>query len=476
MINHFNFKQMGDNLFLVTNDFGRSLFLDSIEFSRFLKEDFIQSDPLYHKLHENYFILEPMELFSDKVTGQLRRMKDYVFRATSLHIFVVTTACNLRCVYCQAQDERNTHKGLMDASTACKAVDVALQSPAQQLTFEFQGGEPLLNFPVIRTIVEHTNQHKGDKDIDFTVVSNLSLLTPEIANFFGENKVTVCTSIDGPESLHNRNRTAPVSTNGSFSFSVSGIELLRKTGFTNIGAIQTTTRYSLPYAREIVREYLRLGISGIFLRPLTPLGFASTQWTEIGYTAEEWLEFYRTAFDEILKINLSGIFFPEQHASIFLRKILAGYAENYMELRSPCGAGVGQLAYYYDGSVYTCDEARMVSESGNQAFRLGNVFDNSYQDIISSTACRATCTASLLESIPGCCDCVYQPYCGVCPVVTYASEGDLFPSSPHRYRCCVYQGILDHLFSLLQKDDKSIMQVFYSWIGDDSYEGYKERA
>ena len=43
----------------------------------------------------------------------------------------------------------------------------------------------------------------------------------------------------------------------------------------------------------------------------------------------------------------------EGHARIFLKKILMGYSENYMELRSPCGAGIGQMAYYYDGNIYT---------------------------------------------------------------------------------------------------------------------------
>lgn len=466
MVNHFNFKRLDDGQVLLTNDFGRYLFLSADEFSQFLKGTCSENADLSRRLSENGFLIGPMDLYSNALLFQLRRMKNYVFSATTLHIFVVATACNLKCVYCQAQDEINSHKGFMSVETAHAAVDTALQSPARELTFEFQGGEPLINFPIIKEVVEYTKQNKGDKLIDFTVVTNLSLLTPEMAAYFVENHITVSTSLDGPDFLHNRNRVAEKG-DGSHSRVMDGIEILHKAGENNIGAIQTTTRYSLPYAKEIVREYRRLGMPGVFLRPLTPLGFAKTKWDDIGYTPEEWLQFYKEAFDEILKINLEGTCFPEQHAAIFLRKILTGEAENYMELRSPCGAGIGQMAYYHNGDVYTCDEARMISEAGNQAFRLGNVFENSYQEMVSSGTCQGACTASILESVPGCCDCVYQPYCGLCPVVTYATEGDVFPKATNEYRCSIYKGILDTIFSFLRINDERVIQIFNSWIGEE---------
>lgn len=115
--------------------------------------------------------------------------------------------------------------------------------------------------------------------------------------------------------------------------------------------------------------------------------------------------------------------FAEAHASIFLAKLLGDVAPNYMELRSPCGAGVGQMAFTASGDVYTCDEGRMMAEMGDESFQLGNIYENGYDSWIESPACRATCSASLLETLPTCCDCVYQPYCGVCPVVNYAMEG-----------------------------------------------------
>ena len=468
MINHFNFKQYDSDSFLITNDFGRYLFLKSDDFKKYVTGQLDHTDPLYEKLHANLFLLEPMELYSHETANDLRSMKNYVFASTALHIFVLTTHCNLRCVYCQAQDQGNHDKGVMSTETAMRAVDIALQSPTQHLTIEFQGGEPLLNFPVIQDIIEYAESKKTDKEISYTLVSNLSLLTPEILEYLLTYNVNICTSVDGPEDLHNRNRKS-LNGNGSYQLMQRGASLLRERGV-RFSAIQTTTRESLKFPREIVREYQELGTPGIFLRPLTPLGFAKNDWDSIGYTPEEWLSFYKEAFAEILKINKEGIWFPEQHAVYFLKKILHGYALNYMELRSPCGAGVGQLAYYYDGNVYSCDEARMVSETGDQAFRLGNVFENTYQEIIRSGPCRAACAASIIESIPGCSDCVYQPYCGVCPVINYAMDGDIFPRRSKSYRCQMYGGILDFLFSLLHQGDEKIMSILKSWIEDDEHE------
>ena len=165
---------------------------------------------------------------------------------------------------------------------------------------------------------------------------------------------------------------------------------------------------------------------------------------------------------EIIAINQSGRLMREDHATILLKRI-QGSPLNYMELRSPCGGGVGQLAYYCDGTVFTCDEARMFYEMGNSAFCLGNVRQSQYKDLVSTRVCRSVCSSSVLESLPSCSDCVYQPYCGTCPVVNYALYDDIIERKPNSYRCAIYKGILDILFNLIQKNDQSILHIFASW-------------
>lgn len=459
MINYFNFKKL-NNKYLLTNDLGRYLFADFEELKSMVKNDIDFDSDFGQRATENYFCYDgSIQAFSELLKPYYRDGKNYLFSATSLHIFVVTNACNMKCVYCQAQNGKCVPNGMMTKEIAKKAVDIALSSPEVYLSFEFQGGEPLMNFDVIKYIVEYTESQNTKKVIEYNLVSNLTLLTDEIAQFIKEHNIGVSTSIDGDEHLHNQNRPYR-NDNGTHRDVLKGIELLKAHNI-GYGAIQTSTKNSLSKPKEIVDTYVKLGLPSVFIRNLTPLGCANNSWEEIGYTPEEFITFYKQCFDYIIQINKDGIFLKEGHASIMLSKILAGHPVNYMELRSPCGAGIGQIAYYYDGNVYTCDEGRMLAEMGDDSFKLGTV-NNTYDELMNSNNCKATCISSTLESLPNCSDCVYNPYCGTCPVVNLALSKDIFNKEPNDYKCKVYKGILDVIFESLQDDEK--FDILKTWI------------
>lgn len=459
-LNYFNFKPFG-NQFLLTNDFGSYLFVSPGDFKQILTKKVDLNSDLGQRLLEKNMVFDETNLeYSSRMKHEIRKMKGHVSVATSLHIFVVTTACNMGCVYCQANNGVTCPSLYMTPEMAEKAVDIALQSPAKYLSFEFQGGEPLLNFEIIQHIVAYTEEQKGSHEISYNVVTNLTLLTDEILDFFQEHCFNISTSIDGPEYLHNRNRPFR-SGDGTYDKVAQAISKIRERGIP-VGAIQTTTRYSLPYPREIVRAYRDLGFDSVFIRPLTPLGKATLRWDEIGYTPEEFVAFYTQALDELIRINMTEGFLKENHASILLNRI-RGECENYMELRSPCGASIGQLAYYADGDIFTCDEGRMLHEMGDHTFRLGNVFSSSYTDLIDNGVCRTVCASSILETIPTCCDCVYQPYCGTCPVVNYAKSEDILEKEPRGYRCKIYAGMLDYLFQKILDADPATIGILKSW-------------
>lgn len=459
-LNYFNFKQFGEQM-LLTNDFGKYAFVSEEDFRKIITRTVEPESELAEMLREQKIIYDESNLeYSSKNKYDLRESKGYVNAATSLHIFVVTTVCNMSCVYCQANDGRECSYLAMSKNMAEKAVDIALQSPEQLLSFEFQGGEPLVNFDVIRHIVEYTEEHKGLHSIAYTIVTNLTLLTDEILDFFEYHHFGISTSLDGNEAVHNHNRVF-ADGKGTFRHVLQSINAIRKAGL-YVGAIETTTKFSLMYPKEIVRTYANLGFDSIFIRPLTPLGKAAKQWDKIGYTAEEFVDFYKMALEELLEINKQGKFIKEAHASIMLKKIRGDFM-NYMELRSPCGAGMGQLAYYADGDIFTCDEGRMLHEMGQSTFKLGNVYKDQYKDLINNSVCKTVCASSVLESIPTCCDCVYQPYCGTCPVVNYALGGDLIEKQPRGYRCKVYSGILDCLFDKFYENNEETMKILALW-------------
>ncbi len=461
-INYFNFKKFKDE-YLLTNEQGNYYFLNPDDFKNLVKSNFeLLSELTIGDLKRYLFVYdEDEDVFIEKAALPYRDNKRYVFESTCLHIFVMTNTCNMCCVYCQAQDSEQLCKGLMDINTAEKAVEIALQAPGNTVTFEFQGGEPLLNFEVIKYIVEYTEAHKNDKNVMYTVVTNTMLLTDEMIAFFKKYDFAVSTSLDGNKDIHNVNRPQNAG-GGTHDIVCNNIRKLQKC-MVGVGAIQTTTRKSLENPQAIVDAYREMDLHYMFIRPLTPLGYAKEHWEEIGYTADEFLKFYKSVLEATIQCNREGYKIAEGHASIFLRKIIGHVSDNYMELRSPCGAGIGQVAYYYDGKIYTCDEGRMLAEMGIPDFQLGSVDQASYDELMESRVCKVTCQASVLEGIPQCCDCVYHPYCGVCPVINYAMEQNIYSRQVNGYRCKIYKGILDILFEYL-KEDKKVLEIFKTWL------------
>lgn len=460
--NYFNFKQWKDKM-LLTNEQGRYILLGKRDFLNLVNKRYdLLSKEILQTLKDRFFIYDIDEdVFIEKVANAYRDNKQYLFSATSLHIFVMTNACNMCCVYCQAQDSAQEKKGKMQEMTAKAAVDIALQSPNEYLTFEFQGGEPLLNFETIKYIVEYSEQNKNHKQIQYSLVTNTLLLNEEMIQFFKKYDVSISTSLDGCKEVHNSNRPK-IDGDGTYDYVSRNIKWLQSNDI-QVGAIETTTKISLKNAEKIIETYHNLGLNHLFIRPLTPLGYAKEHWAEIGYEPEEFLKFYKQCILILLEHNRNGIRMSEGHARIFLKKILTGYSENYMELRSPCGAGIGQMAYYYDGNIYTCDEGQMVAEMGDQMFCLGNVNYSTYDDLMENRVCKVTCQASVLESLPGCCDCVYHPYCGVCPVISYASDNSIYTRESNVYRCKIYKGILDILFEILL-EEPGAEDILKAWI------------
>ena len=459
-LNYFNFKEL-NNRILLTNDLGKYLFIDKGDFKKLLSKDIDMESKLGKDLLNTGMLYEGNNLeFVENYRIAIQNVKSHLFTATSLHIFVVTTACNMNCVYCQANNGTNVPNAYMTKEIAKAAVNIALESPERYLNFEFQGGEPLVNFDIVKYIVEYAEINKGEHEIAYNIVSNLTLLNRDILEFFAKYNFNISTSLDGIKEVQNKNRPLKDGS-GTFDILKEKIKLVRSYGL-NIAAIETTTRYGLAYGKELVDIYSELGFNSIFVRHLTQLGKASKSWKKIGYTVDEFMSFYKDVLNEIVALSKLGINIEEQHASIFLKRINS-QAMNYMELRSPCGGGIGQLAYFSDGRIFTCDEGRMLAEMGNDAFQLGHVLYSHYEDLIKHNSCKTVCMASSLETIPSCCDCVYQPYCGTCPVINYANSEDVLEKQPRNFRCQIYSKILDYLFTLISNNNSDVMNVLNKW-------------
>ena len=181
-INFFNFKERQNN-YLITNDFGNYAFIDKTNFMKLVNKEELDEEIKTELIEKNFIYEESDELFSIKKYSDLRKFKGHLLMPTILHIFVVSKNCNFNCIYCQAGHLNQKEKYIMDEATAKAAVDIALQSPSKYLTFEFQGGEPLTNYEIIKYIVEYSKEVADDKIIEYNVVSNLTLLTDEMIEF-----------------------------------------------------------------------------------------------------------------------------------------------------------------------------------------------------------------------------------------------------------------------------------------------------
>ncbi len=151
-------------------------------------------------------------------------------------------------------------------------------------------------------------------------------------------------------------------------------------------------------------------------------------------------------------------------AAIFLVKILSHRDPNYLDIRSPCGAGIGQIAYDYDGAAFCCDEGRMMRQMGDPIFQMGHVERDGYGDLVESEVVRSLALASTIEAIPGCSDCAYVPYCGACPVFNYKTQGNIFGRVPESEKCRLHKGVLEDLFTRLAREDPEEGAIFQRWV------------
>ena len=204
-LNYFNFEEKNGK-YLITNDIGKYSFLSKQQFNKLIQKKELDDTTMKELIEKGFIFNINDEIFASKQALELRRAKEYLLVPTTLHIFVVSKNCNFNCIYCQAGQLDSKEEFYMSKEVAKKAVDIALKSPSRYLTFEFQGGEPLTNFDTIKYIIEYSKSNGKDKNIEYNLVSNLTLLTDEMIGFFKENDVSICTSIDGNRQLQNTNR------------------------------------------------------------------------------------------------------------------------------------------------------------------------------------------------------------------------------------------------------------------------------
>lgn len=452
---------------LLVNEAGEYLFAPEGTVHALVNGSISPGTELYKDLKAKHFVYDDTSSpLLDVLAAKVRTKLQHVYGGTKLHIFVVTLRCEHSCQYCQVS-RQGAGKGEFDMSTATadRALSLMFDSPASHLTLEMQGGEPLLNFELIRYLVPRAKAlaRERGKMLDLVVTTNLAVATDDILRYLADEGVKVSTSLDGPAFLHNQNRPRP--GNDSYERAIDGIARARRiVGVENVAALMTTTSASLDYVEEIIDEYVRQEFHTIFLRPISPYGFAVKTRKRTGYEMTRFLEFYKRGLSHILDINRSGYRLAEIYTQILLTKILTPYGTGYVDLQSPAGEAWNVLVYNYDGNVFASDESRMLAEMRDTTFRLGNVHEDTRRTLLTSDPALAMFESSCNQALVGCSDCAFQTYCGADPIFHHATQGDMYGHRPSSDFCTRNMESIKHLFSYIAEDDPATMAIFWTWL------------
>ena len=289
----------------------------------------------------------------------------------------VTNQCNLACTYCYEYGEDkivDTANGrqskFMAESTALESVEFLLKESGRLAHLTFFGGETLLNFPVLKSTIAYARRRAAelDKEIDFSLTTNATLLKPEIIEFLAENRVGVTISIDGPRDMQDRFR---VFHNGAGSYDVVAPkikELLRVHRSRPIGARVTLTSDTLDITRIYRHLTEELGFWEVGFAPVTTSPNQTYAIGDRGF--DRMLGQFRALASEFLEAVAVNKHHGFSNVKDTLEEIHKGVSKAY-----PCGAGLGLLGVSTDGDVALCHRF-----AGSDAHKMGTVKDGIDRD------------------------------------------------------------------------------------------------
>ena len=467
----FDFSCLDSGDYLLVNLTGEFLRLPATTFHDFTKKRLTANTDPYWNLKAKQFLTDSTDsgTAEELLAAKYRTKKSFLDGFTKLHIFVISIRCNQSCQYCQVSRHNETASSSSDMSVEVlrKSVDLMLHNPSPSVTMEFQGGESMLRFDLVKEGVLYANESNKTigKKITYVICTNLTILTDDQLAFFAEHNVQISTSFDGPAHLHNKNRS--ICDGDAYSTVTRNIRRAQEVlGMGAVSALMTTSSESLKYPKEIVDEYLALGLRSMFVRELNPYGYAVKAKKAVGYSMDAFIIFYRKMLDYILEVNRSDQTFAEAYTTLVLTKIQTPWPVGFVDLQSPAGAGLGVVVYNYDGDVYASDESRMLAEMGDTTFRLGNVVEDSYENIFFGETMQNIALASCNEAIAGCSDCAYHIYCGADPVRNYVSQRDFYGHRPTSDFCKKNMSIIKHAFDLIAQaeHDHDLDRILWAWI------------
>lgn len=344
---------------------------------------------------------------------------------------MVVQECNMRCTYCYGNGGEYNNKGKMKIETARKAVDYLVEtSKENNLHIAFLGGEPLLNFYLIKEIVEYCkNIEKGTKKRFFyNITTNGTLLNKEIEEYLIQNKVICQISIDGSEEKHDQNRFF-ANQKGSYDIVVKKTKAMREQNL--VTARATVTPENIDYQK--IFEHL----NGLNFKAI-PIAVAQNMFDDSEY--DKILEEYKKYIYYFKALIIGKQYDTARKITDIMTAIEK--IEYGTERQSGCGAGKKMYAVDINGDLYPCH--RFV---GNHQFRMG--------DIYKGADCSSFLNTIDVKKRKGCKECWAQNLClGGCPHENYTNTGNINQASLRN--CKMAKMVYEELIKLyVELDDEA---------------------
>jgi uncharacterized protein len=314
--------------------------------------------------------LAELEVLQDRSGARAinpRRVKVEAYPLSTL-VLNVNTGCNLGCTYCYKEDLQTPARGeKMNFDTASRSVDLLLTQAADRdrVGIVFFGGEPLTNMPLIRQVVDYAEQQAAlsHKQMDFSLTTNATLLTENLADYFNAHRFGISISMDGPKLIHDRNRRT-VGGKGSYEVVARKARmLLERYRAKPVGARVTLAGGTTEV--EAIHAHLRgdLGFHEVGYAPVT-----SAENAAHALSAQD-LSAVHAAFERLGREYLQFAIRGANNGFSNMHQLMTDLHEGRRKAL-PCGAGVGLLAVDKDGGLNLCHRF-----TGSDLPTFGNVAD-----------------------------------------------------------------------------------------------------
>lgn len=365
------------------------------------------------------------KLFTEDVYAD--RAFDFKNRHTELKALCLHVAhtCNLNCAYCfAAQGKYHGERALMSFETGKRALDFLVENSGNRknLEVDFFGGEPLMNFDVVKRLVAYARsiEKEKNKNFRFTLTTNGVLLDDEVTEFANRECHNVVLSLDGRKSVHDRLRKT-VNGEGSYDVIVPKFqEFVKKRGDNGYYLRGTFTKNNIDFTEDIF-HMADLGFTELSMEPVVCAPDEPYALTEADLPIL--FEQYEILAKEMLKRKKEGRPFTFYHYMLDLE----GGPCIYKRI-SGCGSGTEYLAVTPWGELYPCHQF-----VGDPKYSMGNIYDG-----IQNTALQQEFKLCNAYARPDCKDCWAKLYCsGGCAANAYHATGSI--KGIYKYGCELFK-------------------------------------